>query len=78
VKENESEIVSKVLVETPGHRFNPIIVITKGKGSGRTRILEERKQSMNQKEENLAVAITFNQLAQFYTRLMTSLKLIIN
>lgn len=63
IKDQENIILNS-LNATPDERCKPLIVITKGKGGGKTRIIEEIKNIMNAKDDCLAIAVTFNHLTE--------------
>jgi hypothetical protein len=52
--------VQQALIARPGQRTKPIIVCTKGKGGGKTRIMEEIRLATNRKHDSLAIGLTFN------------------
>ena len=58
---NESlELVERVFRTPPSTRAKPVIATVRGVGSGKTRILEELRHSLNQKSNTVAIAITYN------------------
>lgn len=62
--EDQENVIWNALNATPDERSKPLIAVTKGKGGGKTRIIEEIKNSMNAKDDCLAVAVTFNHLTE--------------
>ena len=58
------EKLSKVLCQGSGPRTKDVIMIVRGSGGGKTRMLEEMRRKVNNRCDGLVFAVTFNNLTE--------------
>lgn len=57
---NCDKILSEALVKAPSTRLKPLVVTVRGVGGGKTRLFEELRFLQNDRQDTVALSITFN------------------
>jgi hypothetical protein len=58
--DNAIKSLDEVLKQEPDNRFKDLIVTVRGRGGGKTRMLEELRRATNCRNNAVAIGVTFN------------------